>query len=65
MYRVINQDVEINGKKRRVGEELREGEFRPGNPDRDPKQNPSVDPEQVELSELDSLLSTGHVELVS
>lgn len=58
-YKVVNQDVEIGGILRRVGEELDESCFNPA---------PEVTPEQRKdgieshLSEAESLLASGHVE---
>lgn len=61
-YRVINQKVEINGVTREIGAVLEEGEFRP-KPDHPATEDPEVNLRlAAELSELQSLLATKHVE---
>lgn len=60
-YRVITQRVEINGTTREIGEVLEASAFRPL-PEHIPERH--YINEEPELSEIDSLLKTGHIEAV-
>lgn len=61
-YRVINQSVEINDTLYAVGDELRADQFRPASGN---TYINDQDEEVPELSEIESLLSTGkHIEEV-
>lgn len=53
--------VEINGKTRHVGDILDVSEFRAANPVEAQRIRTADEPE--ELSEVDSLLNTGHIKL--
>lgn len=61
-YKVINQRVEINGTLREIGAVVDASEFRPLPSNR---QNTDAKKDDYELSELESLLTTKHVEPIS
>lgn len=73
-YKVIGQAVEIDGKIRQIGEILTDKEFRPANPKElqrprhpgTPNREPSDPclPEEEEKGEAESLLGSGHIEIV-
>lgn len=60
-FRVVGQRVEINGKTREVGDELLATDFKPASGNQVPDEAGELVPE---LSELESLLQTGHVEQI-
>lgn len=55
-YKVIDQPVEINGKKYFVDDVVDESSFLP--------ELANDDPEAEKVSEAQSLLATGHIELI-
>ena len=61
-YQVITQRVEINGKTREIGEVLEASDFKVSPIDESLIIVPGIAPE---LSELESLLETKHIEPVS
>lgn len=55
-YEVVNQKVEIGGIVRNIGDILYDSMFRPG--------EMNTAGEIIQISEVDSLLSTGHIKEV-